>query len=221
MEGVLEELDGITTVIIDPKEHKQADIYKLMIGAIVPRPIAFVSTVSPAGVLNLAPFSFFNGVASNPPTVLFCPVVRKDGKEKDTLVNVEATGVFTVNIVAEPIAVQMNLCSGDYPPEVDEFALSGLTPVPGTLVASPRVKESPAAMECKLREIVRIGDGSPGSGAVVIGEILLFHFVDGLVTDFRVDQEKLRAIGRMGGPSYTRTTDRFDLVRPKTGELRN
>ena len=205
---------------IDPKEHDYNNIYKLLIGSIVPRPIAFVSTVSKGGIPNLAPFSFFNGVCSNPPTVLFSTVIRKDGTHKDTLNNVEATGEFVVNIVSEDFAEKMNIASGDFPPDVNEFIESGLTPVPSDLIKPPRVKESRIAMECKLVTIVRIGDG-PGGGCTVFGEVLRFHIADELFDNFRIDPDKLRAIGRMGGPTYARTADRFDLTRPKTGEAKN
>ena len=198
---------------INPKEHDHNNIYKLIIGSIVPRPIAFVSTVNIRNQRNLAPFSFFNGVCSNPPTVLFSTVIRKDGTHKDTLNNVEATKEFVVNIVSEEIAEQMNICSGEYPPEVDEFIESKLTPVPSDIVKPPRVKESPFSMECKLIQIVQIGTG-PGGGCTVFGEIVRFHIADGLFDNFRIDPDKLRAIGRMGGPSYARTRDRFEMQRP-------
>ena len=205
---------------IDPKDHDYANVYKLMIGSIVPRPIAFVSTVSADGLRNLAPFSFFNGVCSNPPIVLFSTVIRKDGSHKDTLNNVEATKEFVVNIVSEGFAEQMNMCSSDFPPDVDEFAISGLTPIPSDLVKPPRVKESRINMECKLVQIIRFGD-HPGAGCTVFGEILRFHIADELFDNYRIDPDKLRPIGRMGGPTYTRTTDRFDLIRPKAGEIKN
>lgn len=200
-------------MIITPSDHDYNNIYKLMIGSIVPRPIAFVSTVNAKGNRNLAPFSFFNGVCSNPPTILFSTVIRKDGTHKDTLNNVEATKEFVVNMVSEDIAEQMNICSGEYPPDVDEFVESGLTPIPSDLVKPPRVKESMMSMECKLTQIVHIGNG-PGGGCTVFGEIIRFHIDDRLFDNFRIDPEKLRAIGRMGGPSYTRTRDRFEMVRP-------
>src|SRR5664279_559427 len=114
-------------MIIDPAATEPRNIYKLMVGAIVPRPIAFVSTISADGVLNLAPFSYFTAIGSNPPAVCFSTSIRRDGTQKDTLRNVEATGEFVVNIVSEIFAAQMNLCSGEYPPSVDEFSLSGLT----------------------------------------------------------------------------------------------
>ena len=208
-------------MIIDPREQDYRNVYKLMIGVIVPRPIAFVSTVNVDGIRNLAPFSFFTGVSANPATILFCPMVRlSDGARKDTIRNIEATGEFVVNVVSEDIAEQMNICSAEFPPEVDEFEKSVLTPVPSDLVKPPRVKESRVNMESKLLEIVEVS-ALPLGGSIVIGEILRFHIDDSLFDDFKIDPDKLRAIGRMGGPSYTRTADRFDLVRPKTGELKN
>jgi len=186
-----------------------------MIGSIVPRPIAFVSTINAEGKRNLAPFSFFNGVCSNPPIVLFSTVIRKDGKHKDTLNNVQATKEFVVNIVSEEFAEKMNLTSADVPPDVDEFTLSGLTPTPSDCVKPPRVKESKISMECKLVQIVQFGTG-PGGGQTVFGEILRFHINDELFDNFRIDPDKFHPIGRMGGPTYTRTRDRFDLVRPKS-----
>lgn len=199
---------------ITPSEHDYNNIYKLMIGSIVPRPIAFISTVSPDGVRNLAPYSFFNGVCSNPPIILFSTVIRKDGSFKDTLANVKATRQFVVNIVSEEFAAQMNLTSAEVPPEVDEFALSGLTPVPSDLVGCPRVKEAKISMECSLANMVTFGEG-PGGGCTVFGQILRFHIADELFDNYRIDPDKLHAIGRMGGPTYTRTKDRFELIRPK------
>ncbi len=206
-------------MIIDPKQHDHNNIYKLMIGSIVPRPIGFISTINPEGVYNLAPFSFFNGVCSKPPIVLFSTVVRSDGKQKDTLNNVEATGEFVANIVSEEFATQMNATSADVPPDVDEFAVSGLTPIPSDLVRPPRVKESKVNMECKVIQVVHFGD-SPGAGSTIFGEILRFHIQDALFDNYRINPDLLHAIGRMGGPTYTRTRDRFDLIRPKLGELK-
>ena len=201
-------------MIINPSEHDHNNIYKLMIGSIVPRPIAFVSTISPAGVRNLAPFSFFNGVCSNPPIVLFSTVIRRDGSFKDTLNNVKAMKQFVVNIVSEEFAAQMNVTSADVPPDVDEFALSGLTAVPSDLVSCPRVREAKISMECALVNMVTFGEG-PGGGCTVFGEILRFHIEDELFDNFRIDPDKLHAIGRMGGPTYARTKDRFELIRPR------
>jgi flavin reductase (DIM6/NTAB) family NADH-FMN oxidoreductase RutF len=191
-----------------------------MIGSIVPRPIAFVSSQSPEGALNLAPFSFFTGVSANPPTILFCPMVRgSDSKTKDTLRNISATREFVVNVVSERFAEEMNLTSAEFPPEISEFAESGLTPVPSEKVKPPRVLESPINMECRLNQIVTVG-AEPLGGSVVIGEIILFHIADDLFDNFRIDLEKLAPIGRLAGSSYCRVTDIFDLIRPKTGEIR-
>jgi len=199
----------------DPQEHRPSDIYKLMVGSILPRPIAFVSTVDPAGIRNLAPFSFFTAVCSNPPTVLFCPAVRSSNAgQKDTLRNIVATQEFVVNVVSEEIAAQMNQTAAEVPPEVDEFELSGLTPIASFDVTPPRVAESPVQMECRLRQIVTIND-QPGGGSIVIGEIVRFHVREDLLHDFRIDPDKLKTVGRMGGPTYSRTHDRFDLERPK------
>jgi len=206
---------GMAILSIDPNEEVPANIYKLMIGAIVPRPIAFVSSVDAHGVRNLAPFSFFSAVCSKPPTVLFCPGIRATTRErKDTLKNVLATKEFVVNIVSEEIAEQMNLTSAEVGPEVDEFELSGLTPLASAVVRPPRVAESPVQMECKLREVVTISD-QPGGASIVIGHVLRFHIREDLIESFRVDADRLKAIGRMGGPSYCTTRDRFDMERPK------
>jgi flavin reductase (DIM6/NTAB) family NADH-FMN oxidoreductase RutF len=201
-------------MIVSPREHDVKDVYKLMIGAIVPRPIAFVSTLSAEGIPNLAPFSFFTGVSANPPVICFSPMVRgSDGKRKDTINNIEATREFVVNIVSERFAEQMNACSAEVAPEVDEFALSGLTPIPSRMVKPARVAESLVNMECRLVQIVEVS-AKPLGGSIVLGEVLVFHVDDAIVESFRIDADKLQAIGRMGGPEYVRTADRFSMVRP-------
>jgi flavin reductase (DIM6/NTAB) family NADH-FMN oxidoreductase RutF len=199
---------------IDPCEHDPSNLYRLMVGAIVPRPIAFVSSISAAGVLNLAPFSFFTAISANPPVVCFSPMVRaSDGALKDTLRNIEETREFVVNIVSEDFAQKMNLCSPEYPPEVDEFAVSGLTPIASELVRPPRVRESRIHMECRLLLVVHVS-ARPLGGSLVLGEVIRFHVDDSLSTDFKVDPARLRAIGRMAGATYVRTTDRFEMPRP-------
>ena len=199
-------------MIIDPASTDPLNCYKLLIGSIVPRPIGFVSTVSAAGVRNLAPFSFFNGVSAEPPVVCFSATFREP--RKDTLLNIQATREFVVNIVSEEIAEKMNRCSGEYPPEVDEFELSGLTPAPSHLIRPPRVAESRVNMECKLVQIVEVST-RPLGGSLILGEVVRFHVDDAIFENFRIDPEKLRAIGRMGGTAYTRTRDRFEMIRPK------
>jgi len=202
-------------MIVDPAAASPVDIYKLLVGAIVPRPIAFVSSRSPEGILNLAPFSFFTAISANPPVICFSPMIRPaDASRKDTLNNIELTGEFTVNIVSEEFVEKMNIASAEYPPEVDEFAASGLTPIPSDLVVPPRVQESHIQMECRLVQIVHISP-KPLGGSLVIGEVVRFH-IDPAVWDHgKIDPEKLRAVGRMAGATYARTTDRFDLERPK------
>jgi flavin reductase (DIM6/NTAB) family NADH-FMN oxidoreductase RutF len=202
-------------MVIDPEGAGAANVYKLMVGVIVPRPIAFVSSISPEGVLNLAPFSFFTGISANPPVICFSPMVRgSDSQRKDTLHNIEATGEFVVNIVSEDFAERMNICSAEFPPDVDEFAVSGLTPEASDIVKPPRVRESRVNMECRLVQVVHVS-AKPLGGSLVMGEVLRFHIADELFSDYRIDPDVLRAIGRMGGPTYTRTTDRFNLERPK------
>ena len=212
---------------INPADCEHRQVYKLMTGIIVPRPVALVSTLDRNGVANLAPFSFFTGVGSNPPTVLFCPVVRSLGAatlegepglrpdlRKDTLRNVEETGEFVVNVVSEAISAAANATAAEVPPDVDEFVLSGLTPQASDVVRPPRVAESPAQMECKLLQIVYTSR-EPGGGVIVLGEIVRFHVRGNLVENFRVDPAGLDAVGRMAGNTWARTRDRIELIRPK------
>jgi flavin reductase (DIM6/NTAB) family NADH-FMN oxidoreductase RutF len=201
-------------MIIDPSVAGYQNVYKLMVGVIVPRPIAFVSTISSNGIRNLAPFSFFTAVSANPPVICFSPMVRGPGGTKDTLYNIRDTGEFVVNIVSEDFKEKMNTCSGDYPPDIDEFAISGLTPIASDLVKPARVAESRINIECRLIQVVEVST-KPLGGSLVLGEVLRFHVADELFSDYKIDPDILRPIGRMGGPTYTRTTDRFNLERPK------
>jgi len=228
MDTAIPNQDSVIT--INPADCEPRKVYKLMTGLIVPRPIALVSTVDRSGVRNLAPFSFFNGVGSVPPCVLFCPTVRsalpahanpaglKPGEQpdlrKDTLRNIEETGEFVVNIVNEAISAGANAASSEVPPEVDEFVLAGLTAVPSEVVRPPRVAESPAQMECKLMQVIYTSH-APGGGVIVLGEIVRFHLRKDLVEDFRVDPAALDAVGRMAGNTWVRTRDRIELIRPK------
>ncbi len=198
----------------DPANHSTNDIYKLMIGSIVPRPIALVSTVDENNVRNLAPFSYFTACSANPPVVVFCPMLRPvPPMAKDTLRNVIATREFVVNIVSEEFVGGMNATAAQVGPEVDEFELSGLTPIASELVKPPRVAESHVHMECRLRQVVHVSD-QPGGGSLVLGEVLRFHVREDFIENFRIDPDKLHAVGRMAGSTYARTTDRFELERP-------
>jgi flavin reductase (DIM6/NTAB) family NADH-FMN oxidoreductase RutF len=198
-------------VIFDPSATQPANIYKLLVGVVVPRPIAFVSTISPEGIANLAPFSFFTVASANPPVLCFTASYREP--RKDTLVNIRQTREFVVNIVSEDIAARMNVTAGEYPYGVDEFEMSGLTAAPSDLVRAPRVKESRVNMECKLLQTIEVSN-LPMGGTLILGEVVRFHIDDAIVEDFRIDPDKLSAVGRMAGNTYTRTGDRFDLIRP-------
>jgi flavin reductase (DIM6/NTAB) family NADH-FMN oxidoreductase RutF len=201
-------------LIVDSASTDYPSVYKLLIGSVVPRPIAFVSTVSPEGAFNVAPFSFFTVANTNPPALVFNVGRRaRPDPRKDTLRNITTAREFVVNIVSEEFGEKMNVCSGDYPPEVDEFELSGLTPVPSDLVKAPRVAESHINMECRLLYTIEMS-GLVGAGNLVLGEVIRFHIDDAYFNNYRIDQDKLRAIGRMAGNSYTRTQDRFDMIRP-------
>jgi flavin reductase (DIM6/NTAB) family NADH-FMN oxidoreductase RutF len=198
-------------MIIDPAAVPPSINYRILVGAVVPRPIAFVSTVSQDGINNLAPFSFFNVVCGDPPIVCFSPIWRNP--PKDTIVNIRATGEFVVNIVSEEFAEKMNVCAGEYPSAVDEFQLSGLTPVPSHAIRPPRVQESHVNMECKLIQIIDVS-ARPMGGSLVLGEVVRFHVDDAVMSEYKIDADKLRAVGRMSGYDYTTTRDRFSLVRP-------
>jgi flavin reductase (DIM6/NTAB) family NADH-FMN oxidoreductase RutF len=197
---------------LDPHTMKQESIYKLLIGCVVPRPIAWVSTLGPDGVNNLAPFSFFMGVCQEPPTIAFSSGPRAKHR-KDTVRNAEHTGDFVVNVVDDDLAEPMNLSSGEYPPEVDEFALTGLTAAPGVRVRAPRVAQAPISLECRVAQIIPVGRG-PHS--LVLGEIIYFHVRDDLyeAATGRIDIARLRPVGRLAGHSYARVHDIFQMKRP-------
>lgn len=200
---------------LDPDTIPPRELYQHMISFITPRPIAWVSTVSREGATNLAPFSFFQGVTAKPPTVLFCPVNDREGKPKDSLRNVEATGEFVVNIVDFAHAAPMNATSAPLPYGESEFEKFGIASTASTKVKPPRVATAPVALECVLHQIVRVGEG-PLGGNIVIGRIVLVH-IDERVrgADGLCDPAKLDTIARLGGDGYARTTERFTVVRPR------
>ena len=201
-------------MIYDPAEHPFSETHKLMIGSIVPRPIALVSTISNNGINNLAPFSYFNGVCSKPPTIMFAPARRGwDGKEKDTLINIRNTKEFSINIVSEDIGEKMVKCSTDYEKEVDEYSKSGLSPLSSKKIKPPIVSESKISLECILNQIVQIGKEDAGSGFIVIGTIILFHIDDEVYDNGRIILDKLQPLGRVAGNGYVRSTNAFDIVR--------
>jgi flavin reductase (DIM6/NTAB) family NADH-FMN oxidoreductase RutF len=199
---------------IDIASADWREVYKLCIGFINPRPIALVSSASAAGEPNLAPFSFYNMVCANPPVVMFCPGFKRDGGQKDTLLNVRETGEFVVATATESTAEGMNACSAGLARGQSEWTLSGLTPRPAAKVRPALVAESPVNIECTLRDIHVIAEG-PGGSSVVFGEITAMHVADwALDGTGAVDPRRISTIGRLGGLSYCNTRDEFPLPRP-------
>jgi flavin reductase (DIM6/NTAB) family NADH-FMN oxidoreductase RutF len=190
------------------------EAYAWMIGTITPRPIAWVSTISADGKTNLAPFSFFQGVTSNPPTLMFVPVDSRDGAKKDTVRNLEQVPEFVVNIVNYALAEKMNATAAPLPYGESEFEKFDIASALSTRVRPPRVAAAPVAFECVLHSIVRIGEG-PLAANVVFGRILSAHVDEAILgPDGKPDPAKLDTIGRMGGEFYSRTTERFVIKRP-------
>ncbi len=198
-------------MIIDPLNFEGFN--RVLTGVVVPRPIAFVSTVSTTGKINLAPYSFFNAVSYNPPTIVFSSSRNAGDKAKDTLTNVEETGEFVVNIVVDDIAEAMNRTSAEFPTGVSEFEIAGLTPVASDVVKAPRVAESPVNMECKLVQVVPIGSG-PSAHGLVIGEIVLMHVRDDIINGHRINHQLLKPVGRLAGNMYCYTDNTYEMVRP-------
>jgi flavin reductase (DIM6/NTAB) family NADH-FMN oxidoreductase RutF len=208
-------------MIVSPSDLSHSELYGLLLNSVAPRPIAWVSTLSAAGAHNLAPFSFFNCVCVDPPLLAFAPGLRPSkrteashGEPKDTLRNVRETREFVVNVVTYELHEAMNLTSGEYDSSVNEFELAKVTPQPSKIVRAPRVAESPVSFECKLHQILDFSP-APTSSSLVIGQIVSIHISDALLRDGRLDRNSLDLIGRMGGIQYTRTTQRFEMVRPK------
>lgn len=197
--------------VFDLGKTESRDAYKLLSGLVVPRPIGWIGTRRDNGTFNLAPFSFFNVVSTNPATVIFSGGRHSD-RPKDSVTLAEAAGEFTVNIVSESVAAAMNVTAGSYTAQDDEFAIAGLTPIMGSEVRAPMVAESPANLECRVIEILDLG--SVPTTRVVVGEVLVIHVDEHILDGTRIDSDSLRAIGRMAGNSYIRTRDRFDLERP-------
>jgi flavin reductase (DIM6/NTAB) family NADH-FMN oxidoreductase RutF len=173
------------------------------ISSVVPRPIAWVSSTSPEGVHNVAPFSFFNCFSADPMILGFAPMNADDRPQKDTLANVTALGEFVVNIANEPTLEKMDATGLPYPPEVDEFVAAGLTPARAVSVAVPRVAEAPINFECVLHRLVPLGDGR-GSGTLVLGRVVHLRVDDAVMRNGRIDPGLLKPVARMGGPFYAR-----------------
>ncbi|KAI0028490.1 hypothetical protein K488DRAFT_89688 [Vararia minispora EC-137] len=205
---------------VEPEKEAPVNMYKLLVSGIVPRPIAFVSSESAIGVQNLAPFSWFNMVTFDPPTVSIS-ILNSRGQQKDTTANIRATKQFVVNIISEPFIHQANATSIEAPEQVSEWVLSGLTQEASTFVKPPRVKESAFAMECELYDIIDIKH--PGTGAanaaLVLGLIKGIHVRKDVLNDKGlVDPFKLRSVSRMGDVTYARVGDAFRIARPGWAE---
>jgi flavin reductase (DIM6/NTAB) family NADH-FMN oxidoreductase RutF len=196
---------------IDPASFEGFN--RVLTGVVVPRPIAFVSSISADGLINLAPYSFFNVVAYDPPTLIFSSSRHAPDKRKDTLANIESTGEYVINVVVDDIAEAMNRTAAEFPADVSEFDIAGLTPVPSTLVKPPRVAESPVNMECRLQQIISIGQGNHQHG-LVIGQIVHMHVRDDIIDGHRINHQRLQPTGRLAGNMYCHTADVFEMVRP-------
>jgi flavin reductase (DIM6/NTAB) family NADH-FMN oxidoreductase RutF len=203
-----------------PQDLSPKEFYRVLISSVVPRPIAWVSTLSKDGARNLAPFSFFNALCATPPLLGFCPGTRaRELREargtpvKDTLRNVRETGEFVINVVPYSLREEMNLTAGEYDAAVDEFEVAGVTARPSQIVKVPQVAESPINFECQLYQILDFGTETSG-GSLVIGEIVSFHLSDEVLREGRIDGALVDLVGRMGGTSYTGTRERFKMERP-------
>jgi len=198
---------------IDPATLDRKSAHDVMVGVALPRPIAFISTAGENGIYNLAPYSFFIPLSAKPAIVGVGIGRKRDGSKKDTLVNIEFSKDFVINVVTESLAEAMNQTSGEYPPEVDEFQVAKLTPEKADLVKAPMVAESPVRMECRLLQILEYGEFSSIQN-FVIGEVIRVHVKDEFWADGEIQSSRLKTIGRMGGDSYCRTTNIFEMKRP-------
>jgi flavin reductase (DIM6/NTAB) family NADH-FMN oxidoreductase RutF len=199
---------------IDPRHTSQKNVYKILTGTVIPRPIGWISSVSKDGIPNLAPFSFFNAVGEDPPHVMFS-TVRSGNTNKDTLNNVLETGQFVVNMATEDLVDAMNATSVNLPPDGNEFDYAGLTAEPSVLVKPPRVKESPVSFECELVHHYSLEGHTDGGATIMIGRIVMFHVDDSvLLDDYKINQEVYRPIARLAGANYAKLGEIFSIKRP-------
>lgn len=198
----------------DPSQLDASAIYKLLSGAVIPRPIAWVSTMSESGVGNLAPFSFFNIISEDPPQLMFS-AARTGNRNKDTLNNILATRQFVVNMVTEETVEKMNLTASLVPEEIDEFELAGLTPLPSHKVKPNRVAESPVHFECELVHHYLTEGHSNGGAALLVGRIVMMHFNDEvLMENHKINLEHYKPVARLAGANYATLGELFTVKRP-------
>lgn len=198
---------------IDPSVLDRRERNALINGLVAPRPIAWISSLAPDGTRNLAPFSFFGAFSFDPPTIGIGPGSRR-GVNKDSLANIKATGEFVVNLVNRELAETANACSGEWGPEVDEWEVAGVRPVPSDLVAPMRVAEAPAALECRVRQVLELGEADRASNNLVVAWIVGVHIRDDAMQGIHPDPDVLDLVGRMGADEWCTTRDRFTLPRP-------
>ena len=197
----------------DPNELEYSAIYKLLTGAVIPRPIGWISSISEAGINNLAPFSYFNAVGEDPPHVMFS-TVRSNNSNKDTLNNVLATKQFVVNMVTEELAERMNATSQPVPADVDEFKLTGLTPIPSVKIKPMRVKESLVNFECEMVHHYFLEDHKNGGACIIIGRIVMMHFDNKVLLDnYKINLETYKPIARLAGSNYAKLGELFSIKR--------
>jgi flavin reductase (DIM6/NTAB) family NADH-FMN oxidoreductase RutF len=197
----------------DPQEIDQSAIYKLLTGAVIPRPIGWISSISEDGIPNLAPFSFFNAVGDDPPHVMFS-TVRPNDSNKDTLNNVLATKQFVVNMVTEDTVERMNTTSQAFLPDENEFELAGLTPIPSIKVKPPRVKESPITMECELVHHYTLENHKYGGATIMVGKIVMFHVDESVLLDnYKINLETYKPVARLAGSNYSKLGEIFSIKR--------
>ena len=188
-------------------------IYKLLTGSIIPRPIAWISSIDEVGTNNLAPFSYFNMVGDDPPHVMFS-TRRDNNSNKDTLNNVLATKQFVVNMVSETLAEQMNSTAQAVAPEIDEFQMVGVTPIPSSIVKPMRVKESLVQFECEMVHHYFLEDHKQGGACVVIGRVVRMHFDESvLLKDYKINMETYKPIARLAGSNYSKIGEVFSIKR--------
>jgi flavin reductase (DIM6/NTAB) family NADH-FMN oxidoreductase RutF len=203
-------------VQLDLSTFSPGRAYRFLISAVVPRPIAFVSSLSAKGVRNLAPFSYFMGVGPSPPTVAIS-IIRRREELKDTARNILETGEFVINSATEEIVEQLNRTGGDYAPEIDEFEITGLTPVDSVKVKPPRVAECPVQLECRVYRTLDVGD-APLISTLIVGEVVLAHVRDDLWDEAMIQTGKLKPISRLGATDYAKLGEIFSMDRPEVDD---
>ncbi|HET7616729.1 MAG TPA: flavin reductase family protein [Bacillales bacterium] len=202
-------------MIIDPKEQSTRENYKLMIGSVVPRPIAFVTSENAEGVVNAAPFSFFNVLTASPPLIYVSVGRHPDGRRKDTAANILDKKEFVVHVVDEDNIEKVNFTSMDFPPEYSEVKEAGLTLYKSHVVGVPGVAEAKIRMECVLHQAIPLGDAAKPSNDLLIGEVVCFDIADEVYEAGKIDADTLKPVGRLAGTDFTKIGEVFSIPRPK------